>query len=67
MDNTTSPVKYWLRKTGRTAKWLSREVGVTEAHMSRIINGKAIPPKSLQIAIAHVSEGGIPADAWVPE
>ena len=65
MSNTSSPIKDWLRQTGRTARWLEEQIGVTEAHLSRIINGKAVPPKSLILALEHISEGGIPAASWV--
>lgn len=67
MDKVTNPIKDWLKSTGRSARWLAAEVGVTEEHISRIANDKLAPSRPLILALENVSQGGIPSARWAAE
>lgn len=49
-------IKYLLEIKGKTAAWLSREVGITRAHMSSIVIQRANPSLYVAFRIAEVLE-----------
>lgn len=55
-------LKAWIANQGITQRVLAERLGITDQHMSGVVNGKETP--SLQLAARIERETGIPASAF---
>lgn len=66
--NNTSPggmmLQAWLVAEGRKSKWMAEQIGVTESMMSGWTCRGILPVKPYRKAIASVTAGAVPENAW---
>ena len=56
----------WVEATGWSQKELAEALGVSQAHVSRILAGRRVPSDRLKVRIAEKSGGAVPASDWLP-
>jgi transcriptional regulator with XRE-family HTH domain len=52
----------YIRKTGDTQEHIAHEVGVSQAHLSRIVAGQVVPRPRIALALATYAK--IPIDSF---
>ena len=57
-------LKEYLEVNGTKANWMAANLGITPAHMSRIINGPTQPSLSLRKLIEVKTGGAVREEDW---
>lgn len=54
----------WAARTGRSQQALAEELGVSQAHVSRLLAGQRTPSDRLKVRVAAVTGGEVPPESW---
>lgn len=62
-------LRAWIKDTGRRQVWVAEQLGITAAHLSRLLSDGAdlTPGVTLQRLIAFVTRGAVPVASWSPD
>lgn len=61
-------LKQHIKSSGRPRADWARQLGVSEAYLSQLINNRKRPSLDLAIRIERITDGAVPARSWaVPE
>jgi DNA-binding transcriptional regulator YiaG len=64
MEKQITPLKAWLKATGRKAVWLSEQLGVSAQTVSAYASGRLQPSQPMKLAIQAVTNGEVTPDQW---
>ena len=64
MEKHDNILKPWLASERRSLKWLAEQIGVSPAHLSRVSCGVMPVTRHLALAIAKVTDDGVPIAQW---
>lgn len=59
-------LKDFIKTTGETQEVWARRLGVGQAYLSLLLNGKKTPGLDLAVRIARATHGAVPVESWVP-
>ncbi len=54
----------WARVAELSLKQIAAQIGITKQALSRLLSGRGKPKRVTANAIARLTKGRIPADAW---
>lgn len=54
----------FLTTKGETHERFAKRLGVSRAHLTKIVNGTAYPSRKLMLRISEATAGGVPVTAW---
>jgi len=57
-------LKQFTDKYGTSTAFLARKLGVSRAHMHKIIRGDALPSRKLALKIEEWTENDVPIETW---
>ncbi|WP_299074757.1 helix-turn-helix transcriptional regulator [uncultured Paraglaciecola sp.] len=60
-------INEWLKETGRTQKWVSEQLGITQHRLSQLKNGKAEPSLRDVMDIYELSNGKVTYWDWAEQ
>lgn len=59
-------LRAWMKAAGWSQQALAAELGVSQAHVSRVVSGVRTPSDKLKVRIAEISGGEVRPVDWFP-
>jgi len=65
METNQNPIKTWLTANDRSAAWLGKQLGLGPSQSADIVAGRRTASQAQRMAMELLTNGQVPASAWV--
>ena len=60
-------LKKYLKANRATQRDFASSLGISQAFLSQLLNGRRIPSLDLAVRIERLTDGAVPASSWVKQ